>query len=97
MPQYEFEEVGTGRRFDVWFPGSEAPDFGVEMDVGGVRAVRIVSRPQVVKPKEYAHVAHGLPPNDPAAPRWDAEGQPVFHTKREIEDYQAKRPGMRWD
>lgn len=51
---------------------------------------------QVSVQGDPAHVAHGLPPWDPAAPRHDSEGQPVFHTRREIREYEAKRPGMRF-
>lgn len=51
---------------------------------------------QVIKPKTFAHVAHSLPPNDPAFPRVNEYGEGVFHTKKEIEEYQAKRPGSVW-
>jgi len=51
---------------------------------------------QVSARGDVAHVAHGLPPWDPAAPRHNEDGQPVFHNLREIREYEAKRPGTSW-
>ena len=40
--------------------------------------------------RRYEHTAHSLPPWDPRAPRHDAEGQPVFLSKKEIDEYAAR-------
>jgi hypothetical protein len=98
VPYYEFEDVGTFERFDHWFAGNDParPCAGDVVDFGDRKGRRLLSLPQQVKTKEFAHVAHGLPPNDPAFPRVDSEGQGVFHNKKEILEYQAKRPGSVW-
>lgn len=88
MPEYEFR-TADGRIVTEFLPMSEAPEIGSWRTVGGVRAQRIASVPRQTD-RRYEHVAHSLPPWDPRAPRHDEEGQPVFVSRKEIDEYAAR-------
>ena len=96
MIQYEFLNEDTGKVVDLLFAFGDAPAIGESIDVDGVRHTRVPPRLSGTKvSRDVRHVSHQLPRSwdgegpDPA-PRRDGKGRPVFHNRREIENYAAK-------
>ena len=88
MPEYEFQ-LGDGRVICEYFPMADAPGIGEVVEIRGQPATRILSQIRQTN-RSYGHTAHSLPPWDPRAPRHDEDGQPVFTSKKEIDEYAAK-------
>lgn len=89
MPEYEFR-TPTGEIVTEFYLASEAPEPGDQVTINGVECTRIFSVPNPGATRDYTHTAHSLPPWDPAAPRHDDHGQPVFVSRKEIDEYASK-------
>lgn len=106
MPLYEFK-TADGEIIEANFPLAKMPKVGSWVTIGGKRARRILSNSfdknamRGVRVTSYEHEAMNMPHishgRDPAVPRYSENGFPVFRTKREIQEFQAKRPQYAWD
>lgn len=97
MPEYPFE-TQDGQVIDLYFPMSEAPEIGSQIEVDGQKLTRLPPQLKVTTGKTYAHVAQSLALWDPHAPHHTPEGKPYFNNKKEVMDYQAKTNGRwKWD
>lgn len=91
MPIYEFECPKTGERAEHFFHGSEAPSIGTEVDVDGrawrripslgTGSVRVWDREFTAKSQALWH---------PDAPRHNDEGEAVFRSQREVDEFCAR-------
>lgn len=90
MPEYEFE-AADGSRILETMRMSDAPKFGARIRRNGKTYVRVPSRPGSVKvAPNVGFSSISLPLNWPYAPRHDADGQAVFHSKREVSEALAR-------
>lgn len=106
MPLYEFR-TAKGEVIEAHYPLKRMPKVGSWVTVNGKRAQRILSRAddrnemRGLRVTDYTHEARNMPNlshgRDPAVPRYSKDGFPVFMTKREIQEFQAKRPQYAWD
>lgn len=88
MPEYEFE-TPTGEIITKEYPRGEAPACGSQVDINGTPCTRVFSTVRQTN-RRYEHVAHSLPPNDPEVKIKDAHGQPVFTSRKSIDEYKAR-------
>lgn len=93
MPLYEFE-TDSGEIIEAHFSMSEVPSIGERVNLNGQMATRLVSQHNAQVHGVEAFVSRTLPKNDPRAPRLDKKGRPVFHGKREVEEYLSKTEGQ---
>lgn len=110
MVIYEFQ-ARDGKTVERDYPMAEAPKIGKVIVVKGKRYKRIISRCHDDKSSggvgrgiqclDLAHEAVGMPNirhgRDPAVPRYSKDGFPVFLNRREINEFQAKRPQYKYD
>ena len=97
MPVYTFKSEG-GKRTELFFNMSDAPTIGSTIEVGGVKLTRQVDRVQVDCRQEVRFAANQLPRNHPDAPACDAQGKPVFASKKQVDEFVAKQDGTwLWD
>lgn len=99
-PMYEFQFT-DGSRAERFFSVDEMPRVGESVRIGRRAARRVLSLPRV-QVQEYTHEAcgelslrHG---RDPDVPRYSPEGVrgllggfPLFKSKQEIKNYEAKK------
>lgn len=98
----DFEDVETGVRFWDLCSRSEMPELGVEVELevdGEMRRVRrIMSVPQQADVAYYEQITGWSQPTlkqakakgQTLAKHYDKHGRPVFTSRREINEYQAK-------
>ncbi len=110
MVLYEFQ-ARDGKVVERDYPMLSAPKIGTVIVVKGKRYRRIMSRcagdvclngvGRGVRCVDYAHEAVSMPNvrhgRDPAVPRYSKDGFPVFLNKREIREFEAKRPQFKYD
>ena len=92
---YEFTDAKTGEGVEEFMDSDCAPRIGSLVTINGRRLRRVASLPQALVEPDYRHVAWQLRANEPGAPRYGAkgtpeEGQPIFNSKKEIREFQAK-------
>ncbi|RMF59240.1 MAG: hypothetical protein D6746_08510 [Bacteroidetes bacterium] len=105
MPEYDFEDIETGELVGVFYSMSDPslPSIGEVIDHKGRRIRRIVSRHLASVRGFKPHIAAQIPLNDPLSPRLNEEGETVFHSQKEVEEYVARNndtPGrgkIAWD
>lgn len=95
MQLYVFEDVKTGEIVEELLDLEDAPRIGETMRLNGRRLRRLPTVPQALVEPDYRHIAWQLRANEPGAPRYGKkgtpeEGQPIFHSKKEILEFQAK-------
>ena len=93
MPIYSFKDSETGQTAERFYPLAEMPRIGDIVEEDGRKLVRIVDQPRIVVSKDHSFVARSLNRWDPDAPRHNEQGQPVFHSKKEVKEYVASQEG----
>ena len=93
MPIYSFNDTETGQTIERYYPLAEMPHIGDAIEEDGRKFVRIVDQPRIAVSKDHCFVSRSLNRWDPAAPRHNEHGQPVFHTKKEVNEYVASQEG----
>tara|TARA_R100000808_G_scaffold573_1_gene2939 strand:+ start:6619 stop:6912 length:294 start_codon:yes stop_codon:yes gene_type:complete len=97
MPVYTFK-TESGQTRELFFNMSEAPTIGSTIEFGGVALTRQVDPVQVDCRQEVRFTSHGLPRNHPDAPACNAQGKPVFASKKQVDEFVAKQDGAwLWD
>jgi len=105
MPEYLFRDTETGDEVGVFFnmADSALPSIGDEIVRGGRTLVRLMS-PHMASSRGFTpHVSVQARLNDPHAPRHNKDGEAVFHSRKEIDEYTARvnddptRPNVKWD
>jgi hypothetical protein len=93
---YEFQHGETGRLVDLWYEPRDVPRIGDVVHVDGAEYVRIPSIPnRAMVRRDMAHVSRQLDDvwrgegPDPA-PHRDEKGRVVFHSNKEIREFEAK-------
>jgi hypothetical protein len=92
VPIYQFRDEQSGEIVDRYYAMADAPEVGSVTDEDGNRLCRIVSE-QAGIVHEYRHVSHSLPrvdPNDPYWPHFDEKNRPVFTSKKQVGELQAR-------
>lgn len=100
MVLYEFQGSG-GERIERDYPMGKAPKIGRSITVDGKKYRRIPPSPppgsmRGVRCTDYTHEAVGMLNErhygkDPDVPCYSQDGFPVFRTKRQIDEYAAKK------
>ena len=93
MPIYSFKAHNTDEVIEKYYPLDEMPRIGDIIEESGRKFVRIVDQCRVAVSKDHAFVARSLNRWDPDAPRHNEQGQPVFHSKKEVTEYLASQEG----
>ena len=97
MPIYTFKSE-SGNTEEMFFSMDEAPSIGTTIDFGGMKLTRQVDRVGVDCRKEVRFTSNQLPRNHPDAPSCDAQGKPVFASKKQVDEFVAKQDGTwLWD
>jgi len=97
VPVYTFK-AESGKKTELFFNMSDAPTIGSTIEVGGVKLTRLVDPVQVDCRQEVRFTSNGLPRNHPDAPAHDAQGKPVFASKKQVDEFVAKQDGTwLWD
>ncbi|MFB3431992.1 MAG: hypothetical protein ABL309_13830 [Phycisphaerales bacterium] len=95
MPLYSFVNQTTGETEERFYSMTEAPKIG-EVIIGenGHLLERVVDVPRtnIRRSIECLH-SESLPLNDPDAPRTDKQGRAVFTSRREIDEFVARKQG----
>lgn len=93
MPIYSFKDSETSEVVEKFYPLDEMPRIGEAVEDKGRKLVRIVDQPRIAPIRDHCFVARSLNRWDPAAPRHNEHGQPVFHSKKEVTEYVASQEG----
>ena len=89
MPIYVFR-TESGDLLEEWFHVEHAPVAGRWTEIDGQKAQRIYTVPQVVAHKDVHFVSQSLERNHPDAPAVNEKGQPVFESRKQVEEFCAK-------
>lgn len=92
MPRYSFK-TESGKEVELVFTMDEAPSIGEEIDVLGMKLVRIPDLPQVDCKQDIHFTSSSLPRWDKNAARHDADGKPQFESQKAVREYVAKSEG----
>lgn len=92
MPTYSFK-APSGKIVELFYTMDEAPSIGDEVDVVGMKLVRIPDRVQVDAKADKHFTSRSLPRWDANAPRHNSVGQPQFASQKEVDEYTAKSEG----
>jgi len=76
---------------------SKPPRVGSKRRRNGKTYTRVLSVGGGVKCVDYAHEAVCFPKGMPNAPHYSKDGYPEFHTQREIANFAARYPRMKYD
>lgn len=90
MPLYDMQDE-AGRIEAFYFPMAEAPRWGEERVLDGVRWKRIITSSETMPVADTCFVAHSLPTHDKDFPRVNAHGEGCFASAREVREYLAKK------
>ena len=93
MPQYSFKTQSTGKIVELFFNMADAPMIGEEVDVVGMKLVRVPDLPQVDCKTDTHFTATSLPRWDKNADKHDAVGKPQFESQKAVREYIAKSEG----
>ena len=93
MPMYSFKDAETEEVFEYYYPIDDRPCIGDILERDGRTLVRIIDTPCVAPVRDYCFTARSLPRWDPAAPRCNEQGQPMFGSKKEVTEYVASQEG----
>lgn len=97
MPIYTFK-TESGKTREMFYSMDDAPRIGATIEVGGIPLTRQVDRVNVDCRQEVRFTSSGLPRNHPDAPACDAQGKPVFASKKQVDEFVAKQDGTwLWD
>ena len=99
MPLYSFEDLKTGERAEHFFHMADAPEIGATVRIEGRRWRRV---PEIHAPgasvPSYESIAYSPRDWHPAAKRHTPDGRPVFTSRKEVEEFQARSEGEYvWD
>lgn len=86
MPLYEFEDVETGERVEVFAQMADATPIGEEREIYGRRMRRVLSDLQFAPRQTVSFKSISLPDNWPHARHHDSEGRPYFTNKHEVQE-----------
>lgn len=92
---YEFVNDATGDTVDLWFNPNDVPRIGETTQWEGAELRRVPTMNRAMVRRDMAHVSHQLddvwrgPGPDPA-PHRDEKGRVVFHSNKEIREFEAK-------
>jgi hypothetical protein len=93
MPRYSFKTLKSGKEVELFYPMDEAPSIGDEIDVLGMKLVRIPDLPQVDCKQDVHFTSCALPRWDKNADSHDAAGKPQFKSQKAVREYVAKSEG----
>ena len=93
MPIYSFKDSVTEEVLERYYPLADMPRIGDTVEENGRKFVRIVDLPRIASVRDYHFTAKSLPRWDPAAPRHNEQGQPLFDSKKEVTEYVASQEG----
>ena len=90
MPRYSFKTLSTGKEVELVYTMDEAPRIGEEIDVLGMKLVRIPALPQLDWKQHIHFTSCALPRWDKNADSHDATGKPQFKGQKAVDEYVAK-------
>ncbi len=93
MPVYSFKDHETGQVVERFYSLDEMPRIGDVVEENSRKFVRIVDQPRIAPIRNYHFTARSLPRWDPSAPRHNEQGQPLFDSKKEVNEYVASQEG----
>lgn len=93
MPLYSFKNHDTGEVLERFYRIDDRPCIGEVVEDGEQKLVRVVDQPRIAVSKDHCFAADSLNRWDPDAPRHDKSGRPVFHSKKEVNEYVASQEG----
>lgn len=89
MPRYDFEDR-EGNVVELFLPMSQAPESGVWTEIDGRELRMLPNGATGIRIKDHAFVSHSLEQWHPDAEKFDKDGQPVFETRRDREEFLAR-------
>ena len=93
MPVYSFKDSKTGEEVIHFYPLDDMPRIGDVVEESGRKLIRVIDQPTIAPIRDYSFTAKSLPRWDPAAPRHNEQGQPMFGSKKEVTEYVASQEG----
>ena len=92
MPEYPYEDVETGETVDLFRTMAEADSIGAVIEHEGRKLRRLASQGVgTIDAGFHPFTSISQARHDPDAPRHDAQGRPQFQSKREVQDFLAKK------
>ena len=92
MPVYTFEKE-SGETTELFFNMDDAPRIGTTIEIAGIKLTRLVDPIQVDCRQDVHFTAHQISRWHPDAPALNERGQPVFSSKRQVDEFVAKTEG----